>query len=260
MSPEELTCLSSTEFSAVLAADPVLADLRSRLVDRRDFIGGTFDALLLTGGGRIGDLPVLPLTAAKWAFLWVIESPFVIGKGQVSETDIDLFLFVLSCPDLRKLHIPLAQLPAEAARYSAAAALPPDQLLQEIRQVIDSAFSPLAMLPSSGGDPDEVFYDGAWIVWIASIAVRESGLPYDRLIHEIPLSLVCSLYVAWRRREGIDGDRIRRPQNGEIMDQIQARVDDLGKEFLRSFKSQVSSCKSAERDPHHSCQSPQYDR
>jgi len=99
------------------------------------------------------------------------------------------------------------------------------------------------MLPKSGGEAEEVFYDGAWLAWIASIAVKESGMPYDRVIHEIPLSLVCNLYVAWRRREGIDGDRIRRPQNGKTLDQIQARIDELGKEFLKSFKSQDSSLK-----------------
>ncbi|MBQ6599611.1 MAG: hypothetical protein IJH79_18845 [Lentisphaeria bacterium] len=231
MSPEDLTRLSTKEFSAILAADPVLAELRSRLVDRRDFIPGTFDALLLSGGDRIGDLPVLPLTAAKWAFLWVIESPFVSGKGQVTETDLDLFLFVLSCPDLQKRHVPLSQLPAEAARYAAATRLPPKQILQEIRLVINAAFSPLAMLPSSGGDPEEVFYDGAWLAWIASIAVKESGMPYDRVIH-LPLSLLCQLYVAWRRREGIDGDKIRRPQNSKILDLINTRVEKLGKEFL----------------------------
>jgi len=249
MSPEELTRLASKEFSEILAADPVLKDLRARLVSRADFIPGTFDALLLIGGDRIGNLPVQALTAAKWAFLWIVESPFVTGKNTVSETDLDLFLFVLSCPDLRKLHVPLSQLPAEAASFAAAAALPPEQLLQEIRQVIDSAFFPLAMLPHSGSDPEEVFYDGAWLAWIASIAVRESGMPYDRVIHELPLSLVCNLYVSWRRREGIDGDKIRRPQNGKTLDQIQARVDELGKEYLKSSKSQVSSCKAAERDP-----------
>ena len=230
--------LASPEFSAILAADPILAELRSRLVDRRDFIPGTFDALLLTGGGRIGDLPVLPLTAAKWAFLWVIESPFVSGKGQVTETELDLFLFVLSCPDLRKLQIPLTRIPAEADHYAAATGLPPEQVIREIQSVIGNAFSPLAMLPKSdSGSSEEVFYDGAWLAWIASIAVRESGMPYDRVIHDLPLSLLCQLYVAWRRREGFDGDRISRPRNGEIMDQIQARVDELGKEFLKSFKS-----------------------
>ena len=233
MSPEDLTRLSSKEFSTVLNADPVLAELRSRLVDRKDFIQGTFDALLLTGGDRIGDLPVLPLTAAKWAFLWVIESPFVTGKNAVSETDLNIFLFVLGCPDLRKLQIPLTRIPAEADRYAAATGLSPEQVIREIRSVIGNAFSPLAMLPKSdSGSSEEVFYDGAWLAWIASIAVRESGMPYDRVIHDLPLSLLCQLYVAWRRREGVDGDRISRPRNGEIMDQIQARVDELGKEFL----------------------------
>ena len=248
MSPEELIRLGSKDFSAILAADPVLKDLRASLVSRTDFIPGTFDALLLTGGDRIGELPVLPLTAAKWAFLWVIESPFAIGKGQVSETDIDLFLFVLSCPDLRRLQIPLSQLPAEAGHYLQAAALPPEQVIREIQSVIGNSFSPLAMLPHSGSDPEEVFYDGAWLAWIASIAVRESGMPYDRVIHELPLSLVCNFYVAWRRREGIDGDKIRRPQNGKILDQISARIDALGKDYLKRSKSQVASCKSAERD------------
>ena len=58
-------------------------------------------------------------------------------------------------------------------------------------------------------------------------------MPYDRVIHELPLSLLCNLYVAWRRREGGDGNRIRRVQNGEVMNRISARVDELGKEFLR---------------------------
>ena len=237
MSPEDLTRLASKEFSAILAADPLLAELRSRLVDRRDFIQGTFDALLLSVGNRIGDLPLLPLTAAKWAFLWVIESPFVTGKNAVSETDLNIILYVLSCPDLRKLQIPLTQLPAAADHYLQTTALSTEQVIREIQSVIGNAFSPLAMLPKSdSGSSEEVFYDGAWLAWIASIAVRESGMPYDRVIHELPLSLVCNFYVAWRRREGVDGDKIRRPQNGEIIDQIQARVDELGRQFLQTAR------------------------
>ena len=239
MSPEKLTQLSTPEFSAVLNADPILADLRARLVSRRDFIPGTFDALLLSCGDRIGNLPILPLTAAKWAFLWIIESPFVTWKKPVSDTDLNIFLFILNCPDLRKLQIPLSSLPAEASHYAKNFGMEPGEIMNEIRQMINSAFAPLSMLPKSDSDPEDIFYDGAWLAWIASIVVRESGLPYDRVIHELPLSLVCNFYVAWRKREGIDGDKIRRPQNGKILDQISARIDELGKEFLKSLKSQV---------------------
>ena len=240
MSPEELTRLASKEFSEILAADPVIRDLRSHLTDRKDTVPATLDALLLSGGDRIGNLPVLPLTAAKWAFLWIVDSPFVTGKNTASETDLDLFLFVLSCPDIRQLRIPLSQLPVEAGHYLQSTALPPEQVVREIQSVIGTAFSPLAMLPrSDSGSSEEVFYDGAWLAWIASIAVKESGMAYDRVIHELPLSLVCNFYVAWRRREGVDGDRIHRPQNGEILDRINARIEELGKEFLISLKLKV---------------------
>ena len=214
-------------------ADPVIRELRSRLTDRKDAVPAALDALLMSAGNRIGNLPVLPLTAAKWAFLWTVENPFVIGADHASSIDLDIFLYVLTCPDLRKLDFPLASLPVEARDYASATGLEIDQIIREIQSVIANAFSPLAMLPrSDGGGSGEVFYDGAWLAWIASIAVRESGMPYDRLIYEIPLSLLCNFYVAWRRRESPDGDQIRRPQNGEIMDQINARVEELGKEFL----------------------------
>lgn len=231
--------LASPEFSAMLAADPVLAELQAQIHSRRDSIPGTLDALLLSGGDRIGQLPVLPLTAAKWAFLWTVDDPLVTGKNAVTETELDLFLFVLCCPDLRQLRIPLTQLPVEARSYAASTGLPTDQVVSEIRTVIANAFYPLSMLPhSDADDQEEVFYDGTWLAWIASIAVRESGMPYDRVIHELPLSLVCNLYVAWRRREGADGDKIRRVQNAEIMDQITARVDELGKKFLEGNTDQ----------------------
>ena len=248
MSPEELNRLASKEFSEILSADPVIRDLRASLTDRKDAVPATMDALLLTGGDRIGDLPVLPLTAAKWAFLWTVENPFVTGADQASASDLNIFLYVLACPDLRKLDFSLTSLPVEARDYAAATGLESGQVVREIQSVIGNAFSPLAMLPKSVSETsEEVFYDGAWLAWIASVAVKESGMPYDRIIHELPLSLLCNFYVAWRRREGIDGDKIRRPQNGEILNRINARVEELGKEFLESLKSQVSSLKFAER-------------
>ncbi|MBO4631758.1 MAG: hypothetical protein J5858_07530 [Lentisphaeria bacterium] len=237
MTPEESKRLASPEFSAVLAADPVIRELRASLFDRKDLIPAAFDALLLTGGERIGKLPVRPLTPAKWAFLWVVDNPFVTGtEKRISDLDLDIFLFVLACPDLRQMDFPLTRLPVEARDYLLASGLSAEQAAAEIQAVIRNAFSPLAMLPCSDGNPEEVFYDGAWIAWIGSVAVKESGMPYDRVIHELPLSLVCNFYVAWRRRESMDGSKIKRPQNGEILNRITARVNELGKEFLNKDK------------------------
>lgn len=234
MSPEELNRLASKEFSDLLAADPVIRDLRSRLTDRKDAVPTAFDALLMSGGDRIGNLPVLPLTAAKWTFLWICGNPFV-SSGRISEEDVNIFLYVLACPDLRKLNFPVTSLAVKARDYSAATGLDINQVIREIQSVVNTAFSALSMLPrSDGGDSGEALFDSVWLSWIASIAVRESGLPYDRVIHELPLSLVCNFYVSWRRRECIDGDKIHRSQSSEIIDRITARVDELGKQFLQT--------------------------
>jgi len=249
MNPEEMKRLATPEFSAVLAADPVLDELQSQIHSRRDSIPGALDALLLSGGDRIGSLPILPLTAAKWAFLWTVDNPLVSGKRRASETDLDIFLFVLCCPDLRQLRIPLTQLPVAARDYAAATGLTPDQVAAEIRAVIANAFYPLSMLPRSGADDrEEVFYDGAWLAWAGGVAAREGNLPYDRAIHELPLSLVCNLFVSWRRREGAESDKIRRPQNSEIMAKIVARTKELGKRFLEDLESSHPVAKSKERD------------
>ncbi len=233
MSPEELNRLASKEFSEILAADPVIKDLRASLTNRKDAVPTAFDALLMSGGDRIGNLPVLPLTAAKWTFLWICGNPFVSSGNKVSEEDVNIFLFVLACPDLRKLDFPVTRLAAKARDYSAATGLDIQQVIREIQTVVNTAFSALSMLPrAENGDSGEALFDSAWLAWIASIAVRESGMPYDRVIHELPLSLVCNFYVSWRRRESIDGDKIHRPQNGEILDRINARIEELGKAFL----------------------------
>ena len=88
MSPEELNRLASKEFSEILAADPVIKDLRASLTDRKDAVPTAFDALLMSGGDRIGNLPVLPLTAAKWTFLWICGNPFVSSGSSLEKTSL----------------------------------------------------------------------------------------------------------------------------------------------------------------------------
>jgi len=226
--------LATPQFSALLAADPALKELRNQLIERKNFAPDTFDALLLSGCDHIGALPVLPLTLAKWSFLWIVENPIVTGKDQIDETAINVFLYVLSSPDLRKLNFPLPELPVQARDYSRATGLDLNLIWSDIKDIVKSAFYPLKMIPKPDDPDQESFYDGAWITWVASIAVRESGIPYDRVIHELPLSLVCNFYVSYLRRETVDGGKIKRPQNGKIMDQIIERVNFLAQEFLKN--------------------------
>ena len=197
---------------------------------------------MIQPGLRIGSLPVRSLTAAKWAFLWMLKNPLVLPGGKtedgsaqtISQSELDVFLFVLSREDLRNLDLPLASIPGAASGYAAATGLDPERLLAELRAVIEDAFEPLSMLPPSGGGSGEMSFDGSWLAWIGGVAARESLLPYDRCIHELPLSLVCDFFVSWRKREGVDGDKIKRPPRADIMEKISARIEEMSDEFLKS--------------------------
>ena len=240
MTPAELKWLATPEFSAILAKDPELIRLNDELRSGERQIPALLDALLLPYECRVGSLPVKPLTAAKWAFLWGLNNGFVCGGAsrKLTVADIDIFLYVLAQQDLRKLKLSLPEIPGEASGYSAAAGLPAESLLREIEQVIDQAFAPLQMMPPDPAGGDAVF-DGVWLAQICGIAARESGFDYERVLG-LPLSLVCSFYIAWSQREGADGDKIRRVPPEEIMAAIQARTDELGKRFLSDWSDPAS--------------------
>lgn len=239
---EQLRALAGPEFNARLAADPELAELQRHLHDRDNIIPGVLAAMMMQPGQRIGSLPVRCLTAAKWAFLWMLKNPLVRQDGKtedgsaqtISQSELDVFLFVLSREDLRNLDLPLASIPGAASGYAAATGLEPERLLAELRTVIEDAFEPLSMLPPSGGGSGEMCFDGSWLAWIGGVAARESLLPYDRCIHELPLSLVCDFFVSWRKRESVDGDKIKRPPRADIMEKISARIEEMSDDFLNS--------------------------
>lgn len=240
---EQLRALAGPEFNARLAADPELAELQRHLHDRDNVIPGVLAAMMMQPGQRIGSLPVRSLTAAKWAFLWMLKNVLVVPEGNpggtggvqtISQSELDVFLFVLSREDLRNIDIPLASIPGAASGYAAATGLDPERLLAELRTVIEDAFEPLSMLPPSGGGSGEMSFDGSWLAWIGGVAARESLLPYDRCIHELPLSLVCDFFVSWRKRESVDGDKIKRPPRADIMEKISARIEEMSEEYLNS--------------------------
>ena len=230
---DELRLLAGPEFNQILAEDPVLADLESRKYNRA-MDSHVLLEIMGVGTFRIGDLPVRPLTAAKWAFLWMLQSPFVC-QGKATAQDLDVLLYILACPDLRSLNIPLSDIPAAASGYSAAPAQPVSETVQDAQTLIMSAFHPLALLPASGHTSDKTpAYDGIWVTRIAGIAARESGHNYMFCLHDLSLSACCAFYANWRARE--EGKELRPHNSTETESAINARVEELTKQFLTETK------------------------
>ena len=232
---EKLKLLASKEFNAVLAGDHILRELKNSAFDRPAETAILLDALGLSGISRIGTLPVRPLTAARWAFLWAIKSPFV-ENGTPTAADADVALYVFSRWDLREdMTVTLSGIPAAAAGLTAATGLPVDTVCREIALRIRNAFLPLAMQQSAGSaDPEDTppVFDLDWLTRIGGIAAREGNMTFPDCIHLMPLSALCALYVNYRRREGADGAEIARRLPDTVLDEIDRRIDALAEEFL----------------------------
>lgn len=229
---EEYRRLASAEFNMLLQDDQVLKDLENSKYDKRAHSCALLEALCL-GEFRIGKLPVLPLTAAKWAFLWMLGNGFVSDlsdKSDGSDVDLDVMLYILSIPDLADIDCNLHEVPAKASGYRFAPQLPREELVKEIYDMISRAFLPLAMLPVKVSSGEEAYFDEIWLTAVAGCAARESGESLYYCMHKMSLSTVFALWVNYRRRESTE--KISYPVPSEIEKKIADRVDQLGREFL----------------------------
>ena len=229
---EELRRLASAEFNLLLQNDQVLKDLENSKYDKRAHSCALLEALCL-GEFRIGKLPVLPLTAAKWAFLWMLDNGFVSDlsdKSDGSDVDLDVMLYILSIPDLADIDCNLHEVPAKASGYRFAPQLPREEVAKEIQGMISQAFLPLAMLPVKVSSGEEAYFDEIWLTAVAGCAARESGESLYYCMHKMSLSTVFALWVNYRRRESTE--KISYPVPSEIEKKIADRVDQLGREFL----------------------------
>ena len=236
MTEQEGLRLATKEFSDILAADPELKRLEGLKYDRKSEFAPLLDAIGLRSGWQIGSLPVKPLSAAKWGFLWGIGNPLVAGdlpEGTVpAAADADIFLFVLAEPDLRKMGISFSELPAAASGYAEATGLSPEDVVREIHQVKQSAFHAFEMLPETSGRGEPVHFDADWLTLLTGVAARETMMPVEEVLHDMPLSTVLYHYIQFRRREDLRGGQIKRRPNAEIQKQISKRIDELSESFL----------------------------
>lgn len=236
---EQYSLLASNAFNEFLQNDIKLKELESLRYDKSIHARVLLETLGV-GTWYIGKLPVMPLTAAKWAFLWILDNGFVLDRSDkfdLSETDLDVMLYILSVPSLSDINCALHEIPAKAANFRFSPQLPLDDVIIEINAVIQQAFFPLAMLPGKQENCEEVYFDEIWLTAVVGCAARESGMPLDYCMHKMSLSSVFALWINYRRREGSEAQQIKYPVSAEIEQMISERVDLLASEYLNEFST-----------------------
>ena len=184
---------------------------------------------------KIGRLPVGALTPARWSLLWTAGNAFT-RDSDPKAVDADVFLYVLA-HDIRRLHCPLAMLPAMASGYSRATHMQPEQVRQAIRILIQTAFAPLRQLPASPEDQDQVCFDAQWLVDISSTAARESGLGLEYCKFDMSMAESALLYVHQLKRTSSPdyARRIRRTAPPEIDRAFVLSVRELRKQYRQGL-------------------------
>lgn len=229
----ELQQLAGAEFNRILTDDPELRRLESLKYDKSAETRLLLEVMGL-GDFRIGKLPVRPLTAAKWAFLWMLENRYAIG-GAIRTIDLDVALYIFSLFDLRDLRKTggaLWEIPGKAAGYSDATGLTFQELHREVAAWRDAAFRPLELMPPAGVSDEPPRYDAQWLTRICGVAARETGEPLEKVMYEMSLSTICCVYVNFAQRESAEPHQFRRRPDAELEAQISARIDQLAREFL----------------------------
>lgn len=231
LTAEQCRLLADEKFNQLLQNDPVLKDLENLKYEKNIHSRVLLETLGL-GEFRIGNLPVLPLTAAKWAFLWILDNGFVSGAQSLSDVDLDVMLYILSVQSLHDIDCALHEIPAAASKFHFAPKLSREDLIIEINGMIQQAFLPLEMLPGNTGSKEDVHFDEIWLTAVAGCAARESGNTLEYCMHNMSLSSVFALWINYRRREGSEARQIRYRTPMEIEQKISERFEVLAEEYL----------------------------
>lgn len=227
---QELRALAaSPDFAELLETDPVIAELdaqrRSRPIERMLLVEALGGALM------VGGSPVLPLTPAKWAVLYISGNGFACAAEKLLPEHVDQFLWLLS-HDLSDLD-GFDSIKDKAKDYCTGISADPLEVLDDLIQLKEMAFYPLKMLPPVKGECTAPEYDAEWITRVCCAAHESSGVPVPELMHNTALSTVCYYYVQNERKHDYKGT-IRKTSDQEIDAAIVARTNELAKEFLRN--------------------------
>lgn len=229
LTPEQnLFLASSKAFQDILNDDPVLMELDAARIDMEAEKLMLFEALGATE--RICGIEVQPITPAVWSVLWTLKSP-LCSRSMEGATALDaaIALWLLTHPLNDFAYDSIEE---DAARYSETIAAEWSDIWMELISMVNLAFSPLKMLPQTGGN-SEMIFDADWMLSLCSIAARESGVSLQFAANNYPLSMVHGLAVICARKAN-PGSCYQKHMPEYVGKKTLERIDELTAEFLKT--------------------------
>lgn len=224
---QKIFLANSAEFQKLLAVDRVLKELEASKFDAEAELTSLWE--MFRGLLLIGETPVQPMTPALWAFLWGIGNGYAHDLEKITESDTDVFFFLLS-HGFRELDFTPAELPGKAAGFCASQGFTYEAAARELVLVINAAFRPFEMCPKVKAETAPAQYDAFWLAGLCSIVAQETHQPASEIMFSMPLSTANYYYVNRKRREDPKSG-IRRRTPDEVNKGIFERVMSLAEKF-----------------------------
>lgn len=213
-------------FQQILKNDQILQQLESKKYNKQQqlmLFNALFDKKI-----KIDKLEVNNLTLSRLSLLWILDNAFITDKDQVTNTDIDLFVYVLDSQ--------IQQLSEHAlinsVNYCAKMGVDYVNALTDIYYIIKHSFSSLKMLAENqttiGG---ESFFGVDWVTHMVSIISNECNESSNYIIHHMPLCL-CYLYLIQAVRKN-NNKQIFRLTDDQINKKIFERTYQLAQLYYR---------------------------
>lgn len=221
------------DFEAILAADPVICDIRARRAEDREdrrrealaaMLGAVPVIMLCDGTG----LPVPPPTPGVIATLQLCDSPF-LGRGEPDARAAlpALYGMIKGRGCTASDHNELA---AQAASFFGPLAPPPEIAAALVARLLREAFAPYRRLPPvapSGGEA--LAFDAAWLAGLVARVGMVTRLAPDAIIWDTPMVRAAWFDLECRKIIFKNGDIRDRSGGDRDRDRWFARVAELRK-------------------------------
>ena len=155
------------------------------------------------------DRTVNPITPKLWSFIWLIGSPFINPKKEVTETDIDLLLYLLQNPlqDINPTSVIIASL-----GYCMNHQVQYETAFKIIQESIKLAFKPMNLFPKTNTAGNNLlYYDTEWLTATVARVHTVTGLTPKEILN-MPMTAVCYYYAQFAKMNGEQNIYRRSPE------------------------------------------------
>lgn len=224
---EMMLAMQDDDFQIILQNDEILDELEKAKFSTQQ----EYAELMYTFSGKISinDIEFNILTLGIWCFLYSIQNKIVCGEENITETDIDVFMYLL--------HYGYDAVSDNLYEDSKDFCLKHDidyvQAQISIYKLIKIAFRPMEMLPSQFGTNEKSRFNLEWLTSILSTVCRMVNCDREYALYKMSMA-ECFYYVVHHLRENDVKGQIRRRNSDQINAEIFKRTMDLGKIYYET--------------------------